>query len=120
MAIRCFKPDNLRSHGARITGFRATGSPGECGQSRSVRTFRTWYSSSRMRRQIVNGLGMAPPPVRAIFEPPVQMSCAASATPTSEVPIPAARMAAGRLRNVRAASTPVACKAEVLARKPIA
>ncbi|TGQ57660.1 hypothetical protein EN836_01765 [Mesorhizobium sp. M1C.F.Ca.ET.193.01.1.1] len=59
MAIRGFKPSNLRSHGARNARSRAAELPGECGQSRSARTFRIWYSSSRMRRQIVNGLGMA-------------------------------------------------------------
>ncbi|WP_292065275.1 hypothetical protein [Mesorhizobium sp.] len=59
MAIRGFKPSNLRSHGARNAGSRAAELPGECGQSRSARTFRIWYSSSRMRRQIVNGLGIA-------------------------------------------------------------
>ena len=49
-----------------------------------------------------------------------QMTCAANATPTNDVPTPAVRMALGQRRSVRAASAPVACSAEVATTKPIA
>ena len=56
----------------------------------------------------------------AIAPAAVQMNCAASAAPTSDVPTPAVRIAAGQRRSVSAASAPVASRATVLVTKPIA
>ena len=56
----------------------------------------------------------------AIGPAAVQMNCAASAAPTSDVPTPAVRIAAGQLLSASAASAPVASSAAVLATKPIA